>query len=110
VAEQTVVVCGRGEKGRDSVNKRIPKNGPLLERHLAILRTVQELQPCGSSSIADRLGVSRDTVYSTIFHTLYRRGLVESDIIRIPGKAAKRKYGTIRLTEAGERLISQTGT
>jgi molybdenum-dependent DNA-binding transcriptional regulator ModE len=89
------------------VKGRIPRNGELLEWHLAILRTVQEIQPCGSTSVAKKMGLPYFTIRDALFRTFNRRGLIESDIVRIPGCKPRRKYGTIRLTEAGEKLINE---
>lgn len=83
----------------------IPKQGELAEYHLKILRTIKRLQPCGSTSVARALGKREDTIYRCIYYTLYRRGLVENDIIRQPGRKPCRKPGTIRLTPEGERIL-----
>lgn len=83
----------------------IPKNGPLSDRHLAVLRTIQRLQPCGATSVADALGLPRRTVDKMIYQTFYRRGLVDSEMAWRKGRL-RRKYGTLRLTEEGERELN----
>ena len=85
---------------------RISKNGELTERHLRVLRAIKKLQPCGSTSVARMTGGKVKSTEHMIYWTLYRRGLVESDVIRERGKMPRRKQGTLRLTPEGERAIN----
>ncbi len=89
--------------------ERIAKNGKLSERHLLILRTIGELQPCGATSVARRLDISEKMVYRHIYCTLSRRGLIESKVVRGPWDMPRRKSGTLRLTPEGEKALSRDG-
>lgn len=84
------------------------KGYELTDRHLAILRAIRKLQPCGSIVVVRETGQSIYFVRDAIYYTLSRRGLVDSEIIRRPNCKPRRKPGTLRLTAEGERLAHST--
>lgn len=78
------------------------------ERHIVILKAIKELQPCSSGAISNQLDMDIDKVTNAVFETLYKLGLVDTDLVTWNDEGvmrSKRVPGTIRLTKDGEELL-----
>jgi len=94
---------GAADQGDQTGSEMPSKNGhQLTDRHLAILRAIQKLQPCSSGEVVRSTGENYDFVKHTVFLTLSRRGLVQFATVRMKDKKPRRKTGTLRLTPEGE--------
>lgn len=93
------------------------RDKPLNEKYFKLLQAIKEQQPTDLTRLARALDIHPANVRQMALVTLYRRGLVDTEVkflglVKLAGGGYRRRErrvsGTIRLTGAAETLLQSS--